>query len=208
MRLQWLGLFAAGISAGAAAATWSLEGSLGAAYNAGTRLTIEQEGEERLSLSARYATRSFESPLYYGIRLSRWDGPRAWELSLIHDKLYLRNPPLEVENLAISHGFNLITLNRSIQSSALTYRLGAGVIVTHPEGRVRGRNYDGPYDLAGAVALAGASKRFYGNGKWFVVADSALTVGYAKTHAGGDRELTLTVPHAAVHALLGVGRNF
>lgn len=191
-----------------ASADWSIETSLGAAYNVGTRLTIEQEGAERLSVDARYQTRSFESPLYYMVRVARWTDERAWELSLIHDKLFLRNPPPGVGSLSISHGFNLITVNRAIRRESYTVRLGGGVIVTHPEAEVRGVTYDGPYDLAGLVALAGVSKRVYLDHRWFLSGDAAISVGYAHTEAGGSPGLTLTVPHAAVHAMLGIGRDF
>src|SRR5437870_3893754 len=192
----------------ACAATWSLEGSLGAAYHARTRLTIEQGGQESLAFDARYATQAFDSPLYYALRVGRWEADGAWELSLIHDKLYLRNPPPEVESLSISHGFNLLTVNRALRSDTFIYRFGAGVIVTHPEGRVRGVSYDGPYDLAGVVALAGLSKRLYLDKSWFLLGDLAATVGDAKTKADGTPDLTLRVPHAAIHGLLGIGVDF
>lgn len=44
--------------------------------------------------------------------------------------------------------------------------------------------------------------------EWFVVGDSAVNVAYAKAHADGDPRLTVTLPQAAMHALLGVGRDF
>lgn len=208
MRASWIALPLLFTTPVSAAATWSFEGSLGAAYHPSSRLTVEQEGEERLSFKAKYATRSFESPPYYALRVSRWHNNRAWELSLIHDKLYVRNPPADVEHLAISHGFNLLTVNRALQSAHFTYRLGLGPIITHPEGRVRGESYDGPYDLAGIVALAGVSKRIYLNKRGFLVGDGAVTLGYATTTADGTRDLTMKVRYAGVHALLGVGWDF
>lgn len=204
----WIGLWLLSVQTPAFAAAWSFEGSLGTAHNLGTGLRIEQERQEPLRVDGRYSTRPFDSPQYYGIRVSRWDGQHAWEFSLIHDKLYLRNPPPPVESLSISHGFNLLTLNRAVQTPAFTYRFGAGVVVTHLEAHVRGVVYDGPYDLAGMTLLAGVSKRFYLNKEWFVVADGAVNVAYAKAHADGDPRLTVTLPQAAMHALLGVGRDF
>jgi hypothetical protein len=204
----WIGLLLLSAQTPVLAAVWSLEGSLGTAHNFGTRLRIEQEGQEPLRISGRYSTQALDSPQYYGIRVSRWIGERAWELSLIHDKLYLRSPPSPVESLSISHGFNLLTLNRAVQTPVLTYRLGAGVAVTHLEGHVRGVVYDGPYDLAGLTLLAGVSKRFYWNREWFLVGDAAVNLAYANAQAGGDPKLTVTLPQAAVHALLGVGRDF
>jgi hypothetical protein len=56
-----------------------------------------------------------------------------------HDKLYLSNPTKEIEQFAISHGFNRITLNRSMERGDVIWRVGAGVVITHPENTVRGR---------------------------------------------------------------------
>lgn len=207
MGRPWIGLLLLSTQS-PALAFWSFEGSLGTAHNFDTRLRIDQEGQEPLRVDGRYSTRPLTSPQYYGVRVSRWTGGRGWEFALIHDKLYLRNPPPQVESLSISHGFNLLTLNRAVQTPVLTYRFGAGAVVTHLEGHVRGTVYDGPYDLAGLTVLAGVSKRFYWNKEWFAVGDAAVNWAYAKAHADGDPRLTVTLPQAAVHVLLGVGRDF
>lgn len=194
--------------AAAPAASWSFEAALGSAWHADTRLEIAQAGEAPLALAADWATRPFQDSPYYALRLARWQGNRAWELSLIHDKMYLRNPPRGVAALSISHGFNLLTLNRAGRRDALTWRFGAGIVVTHVEGRVRGVDYDGPYDLAGVVALAGVSRRFYLAGPWFLNAELAATLARAEAEAHGVPALALEVRHAAVHALIGLGRDF
>lgn len=90
----------------------------------------------------------------------------------------------------------------------LTAQTPAQVAVWSFEGRVRRVIYDGLYDLAGIALLAGLSKRFYWNNDRFVVGDGALNLAYAKAQADGDPKLTVTLPQAAVHALLGVGRDF
>lgn len=63
-------------------------------------------------------------PLHYALRVARWRENRAWELQILHHKLYLRNRPPAVETLSVSHGFNSLTLNRALESD------GAGPGVT------------------------------------------------------------------------------
>jgi hypothetical protein len=191
-----------------APATWSFETSFGSAYNADSRLRIEQAGAPVIRHLADYATRPFDTPLYYQLRVARADTAGAWELSLIHDKIYVRNPPPGVDYLSISHGLNFLTLNRAHTHPRFTHRVGAGVIVTNAEGRVRGVTYDGPYDLAGVVLLAGLSKRFYLQHRWFIVGDITLTLGYANADADGQPPLRIEVPHAGAHGSLGLGYDF
>src|SRR3954470_12198178 len=144
-----------------AADGWNLEVAGGDALSFHNRLKIEQEGGYSQSVNADYETRAFRSPLYYMLRAGRWQGDEGWELSLLHHKLYLTNPPPGVSGLSVSHGFNVITVNRAFNRGDWTWRLGAGPVVTHAEATILSTTYDGPYRLAGAAALASVGRRFY-----------------------------------------------
>jgi hypothetical protein len=72
---------------------WSFDAYVGDAYNWPARLEIEQDGGYSRSVRADYETRGFDRPLYYVLRAARWQAARAWEVSLLHYKLYLTNPP-------------------------------------------------------------------------------------------------------------------
>src|SRR3989442_3355869 len=87
-----------------AADTWTFEAFGGNAYNFNSRLKITQERGFSQSLTANYETRGFRSPPYYLLRAARWQNQRAWEISLIHHKLYLTNPPAGVSRQSVSHG--------------------------------------------------------------------------------------------------------
>ncbi len=186
---------------------WTFEALFGDAYNFDSRLKIDQ-GEYTRSLSANYATRGFDTPLYYSARLSNWQGKEAWEFQLIHHKLYLNNPPPGVTSLSISHGFNIVTLNRAIDRNGWILRLGAGPVITHAEAVINGASYDGPYEISGAALLAGTGRRFYISRSMFIQIDAAATAAYAEPRTNGTPALKLSVSNIGVHGMFGLGINF
>jgi hypothetical protein len=127
---------------------------VGTSHAFSTPLEIRQAGQDELRFHARYETRPLDTPLYYDLRLARWHGSRGFELDLLHQKLFLTNPPPEVQAFAVSHGYNLLTLNHLWRSTALVYRLGGGLVVAHPESTVRGRTFERGYRLSGPTLNA------------------------------------------------------
>jgi hypothetical protein len=188
--------------------SWSFEAFGGSAHNFNSRLKITQEGGYSQSLTANYDTRGFRSPPYYMLRAARWQNARAWEISLIHHKLYLTNPPAGVSSVSVSHGFNIISVNRAIRRGDWSYRFGAGPVVTHAEATILGTSYDGPYKLAGAALLAAAGRRFYVGSAAYIAIEGAVTAAYAKPRLDGVPSAELNVSNLALHALAGFGYGF
>jgi hypothetical protein len=156
-------LLAASFAAPAAAQRWSVAAGTGSAYNAPLPLTIEQRGQPDLRLTAHWGTRPFHTPLYYVARVERSTRGGALAIEWTHHKLFLENAPADVQHFEISHGFNVVTLQRSWDlGGGFDARAGAGVIVAHPETIVRtlkqprGGWEDRGYYVAGPTAqLAG-----------------------------------------------------
>jgi hypothetical protein len=190
------------------AADWSLEALGGNAYNLRSNLQITQEGGYSRSVRADYDTRGFSSPLYYMLRVGRWSERRAWEVSVLHHKLYLSNPPAGVADLSISHGFNIVSLNRAFRDGGWVWRLGAGPVVTHAEATILGTRYDGPYELAGAALVTGVGRRVYVAHSAYVSFEGAISAAYAKPQLRGTPSGELTVRNVALHGLLGLGFDF
>ena len=173
-------------------------------------LTIRQSGQEDIRLRARYSTRPLEGAPYYAYRFGRWADGGAWEAELVHHKLYLENPPPEVQHFETSHGYNLATVNHATHSGGLIIRFGLGLVIAHPEGRVRGRSIGtvrsvlgGGYHIAGITAQLTAGRRFGLAGDIFAAPEAKLTASWAQVPlAGGGYAL---VPNAALHALAGLG---
>ena len=188
---------------GAAAQEWSVHAGVGGAYNLSLPLTIEQTGAPDLSLTGHYDTRAFDTPLYYVLRVERAYGNGALALELIHHKLFLTNPPDEVQDFSISHGFNVVTLQRAwSRAGVVSLRAGAGVVVAHPETTVRGQKQPGGgwldrgYYVSGPAAQVafGISRplrgrwRVGGEGKlvgaraWVPIADGTARLWHASAH--------------------------
>jgi hypothetical protein len=176
----------------------------GVAYNAPSSLVIEQGGAPDLELTARYDTRAFETPLYYVVRLER-ESTRgsALALELVHHKLFLKHPPGDVQEFAISHGFNVVTFQRVwTRSGAGRVRAGAGVVIAHPETTVRGRAQpkggwlDRGYYVSGPAAQLGSGvsralagrvhigveAKLIGARAWVPVADGTARLWHASAH--------------------------
>ena len=144
-----------------------VEGFTGFPYNLSLPLTIKQSGEPDINLTADFASKPFEIPIYWAWRISYWKGNCSWELEAVHHKLFLKNNPLEVQDFSISHGLNLITINRGWQFSYFILRVGAGVVIAHPESIIRNKKspenggiFNWGYYLAGPAINIAAAKEF------------------------------------------------
>lgn len=193
----------------ATSADWTFELFVGVPFGFPAPLTIRQSGRPDIAARAHYESRPFRKPLYYGWRIGRWDGDRAWELELVHHKLYLAEPPGEVQEFAISHGYNLVTVNRARERGGLVRRAGAGVVVAHPESTVRGKALPQDrgllgwgYYLAGPTVQAALEKRIRLHGDLFLPVEGKATASFARVPvADGSAD----VPYAALHGLAGLG---
>jgi hypothetical protein len=183
----------------------------GAAYNFRLPLVIRQDGADNIRLNAEYDTKAFETPMYYSARLGWWQDNRSWELELIHHKLTLENKPPEVEHFSITHGFNLLTVNRAWKTPRFIWRLGVGVVITHPESTIRGKTFeqnggiaDGYY-LSGPTTQIAVEKRFYLYKNLFVSIEAKYTLSWVHVPI---KDGSADVWNSAVHGLFGLGFDF
>ena len=196
-------------SAAGAQVAWRIEGALGAGHSFGSTLKIEQSGAPPIEIDAAWEGRSFESPLYYAWRVSRDSGPRAWAVRFIHLKAYLENTTPEVERFSVSHGYNLLTLERGFERKGFWLWIGAGIVIGHPESTVRGltrtENEGGPfgggYVIRGPTLAVAASRRLAFGGRVGFVAEGRFAWSRARVPIA---EGEASVPNTSVHALLGL----
>lgn len=183
---------------GAGDVHWTVEVFVGVSFHLPAPLTIRQSRQEDLKLTGRYLSKSLDRPIYYGWRIGRWRDDSGWELEFVHDKLYLANKPGDVQEFSISHGFNLLTVNRSRDRGGLVERLGAGVVIAHPESTVRGERFpeDGGllnrgYFLSGPTVRLAAGKPVRISGDLFAPVEGKFSASFARIPvAGGDADVT------------------
>jgi hypothetical protein len=189
-------------------AQWSFDLLIGDAYNADSRTRIEHATLDNVSFTGDYDTRGLEGPLHYAWRIARWEDARGWELQLLHHKLFLQNPPAGVDALSISHGFNIVTINRAFEYRGWQMRAGLGPVITHAEARILGTAYDGPYEIAGAAVLVGVGRRLELGRHFYLLGEVAATYGYIHAEPDGAPNLEVTIRNPALHAQAGVGYRF
>lgn len=197
-----------------AQAYWSLEVGTGVPYNFPTSLKIKQSNEPDIDMTAYYDSDPFRSPFYHDLRIGKWDGNTAWEFEDIHHKIYLRNTNSDVEHFSISHGYNLFYVDRAwLVPYCFIWRLGAGVVVAHPESTIRGKTFDesggtlnnGGYYLAGPSAMTSIGKRFYLTKAFFVEIEGKITASYAWVKVVDGMA---QAPNIALHGNFGIGYDF
>ncbi|NIM89857.1 MAG: hypothetical protein GTO17_02800 [Candidatus Aminicenantes bacterium] len=188
---------------------WTLEAFLGTALNFPIPLTIAQNGHPDITLTARYKEHAFEGFPYYALRVSRWSKNRAWELDFVHHKIYLDNPPPEVQNFSISDGFNLLIVNRAWKTKKFIWRVGAGVLITHPESTVREKVFNESkgifsqgFYVSGPTIQGAVEKRIFLTKGLFIAFEGKLTASYAWVSIV---EGQADVPNVAFHVLVGLG---
>lgn len=200
---------ALGVRAARAEPRWSVSASLGAAWNLPTPLTIRQAGFGDLHVRARYDGQPFRRPWYYALRVGRTDRGRGWALAFVHHKLHLRNPPAGVEEFSVSHGFNLLIVERSWHERGGRRSLGCGLVIAHPENVVRGRKlaergglFGRGYHASGALLSAALGRDVPLRGRWFLPLEGRATAAWARVPVVDGHA---TVPNLALHALAGIG---
>ena len=191
-----------------AAQGWAAEIFSGTSWSLPMPLRIEQPGEETIRFRARYRTRPWRGSPYYAYRL----GYQQWSAELVHHKLYLQNPPPEIEHFEVSHGYNLAMVSRMIPaaSAPLTFRLGLGLVIGHPEGRIRGKAINpvksllgGGYHISGLNLQFAVGRQLGIADHWFLNPEAKLTAAWARMPLSGGGYAT--VPNIALHTLLGFG---
>ena len=185
-----------------------VEARLGGAYSAPLPMVFRQQDHEDLRVTPDWRTRAFEPPLYYAWRITHWHESEAWALELVHHKVQLADPPPEVQSFAISHGYNLITVQRLQARGAWRLGIGLGVVAAHPESEVRNLRgaenqgwFRAGYHVGGlsAVLLGGRSRPL--GRRMLALADARVTWSSIRVPiAEGDAR----VPNLALHASVGL----
>lgn len=204
------GCLALAAPGGATAAQWSAELFAGTAWSLPSPLAVRQPGQPELRLRARYDTHPFSGAPYYAWRAARFAGERGWEIEQVHHKLHLANVSPAIEHFEVSHGYNLLTLNRATRTRSGDWRLGLGMVVAHPEGRVRGAPVGpvasllgGGYHLAGIASQLAVSRPLALGRGFALVPELKLSGSWARVPLAGGG--SATVPCVALHAHAGLG---
>lgn len=194
------------------AASAQLEAQIffGSALSLPLPMSITQTGESDLSFTAHWATRPRRPTWYYAWRIGVWKGTRGWRLDHTHHKIYLTNPPPEVQQFQITNGFNIATISRAFRSKNLTYSLGAGPVITYPISRVRDKKIDhdrgwNGYLLSGGSILGMVTREFPLTAGLVLSLDARGSASYVRVPVVNGHA---SVPNMALHLHAGLGYVF
>jgi len=211
VRLSLAALTAFALAAPARARTeetsWSVQLLVGVPFNFPARVKIRQEGAPDLRFRGRFATHPFESPWYYGVGAFRRSGGREWSAELVHHKVFLENPPPEVQAFSISHGYNLLLAGLGVEVAPGVWARGAaGAVIAHPESTVRGRTLPDRggirgYHLAGPALSVGLEGRVPMGERLRIALGGRMTAAQATVPVEGG---SARVPNVAFHATAGL----
>ena len=197
------------VAARPAAAQGRLEAQLffGSSVSAPSPITITQAGQPDLHFTAHWSTRPAEPTWYYAWRIGYWRGNRGWRFDHTHHKIYLDNPPPEIQTFRITNGFNIFSLSRAFRRDNLTWSIGAGPVVTFPISTVRDKKFehdngvDG-YHLSGGSIIAMATREFPLADRLVLSLDARVSASYVRVPIA---EGQARVPNGAVHLHAGLG---
>jgi hypothetical protein len=149
-----------------AEAQWRIDAWLGDAWSAPTNVTFVQAGEPDISATGHWSTQPFAPTWYYGGRISSWKGNSGWGFEYLHHKIYMDNPPPQVEFFRVTNGVNLFLPERLWRRHGWEFNVGAGPVMVVPVSKVRGLEYDNAngifdsrYEFGGGAIAAGISRR-------------------------------------------------
>lgn len=204
-----------GVRSSVNAQAFSFELMTGTALNLPTPLTVHQTGYPDINVSANYDTEPFGpyTP-YYAWRASLWNGDEAWEFEQVHHRLFLTNPPPEIQYFAIHFGYNFLLVGHSWRNPVFTLHLDTGPIITNPANTVRGQVlhtggtgwFDQGYDFSGWGAQVSLSRDFYFSHNFYFVVELGFIYGWAWDVPVSNGYAD--VPNAAFHGHIGPGFSF
>jgi len=182
----------------------------GLQYNVPLPIVIRQSGRPDIRLTAHFSTRPlFEVP-YYDVKVGVARRSWAYEIELVHHKLYLDNRPSEVDTFEITHGYNPILLNAVCEKWGIAFRAGAGILLAHPQSTVRGLRFPETggvlgWFVSGPAAQVGVSKSWEFGRHLLAGLEGKFVGAWARVPIA---EGSADVPNLSLHGLATVGWRF
>jgi len=195
-----------------AQSSWSIELAAGDAFCFPTPMSIQQSGYPDIHSNARFATNSFKLPIYYSVKAGKWQDGHGWQLELIHLKIELKNKRSEIQRFEISHGFNLLTINRAWNTNNFRFQFGGGMVVAHPENTVRNQKLsensgilNKGYYITGPTVQLAVGRKLVRARRFSVMTQGKLTGSYSRVPIANGHAQVTTI---AIHGLVGLEYNF
>ena len=196
---------------------WSFEAHGGFPLNIPLPLTVQQTGYPAIKFNAQFNSEPFNSPIFWVGRFNKWKNSKAWEFELMHQKLFLKNKPPEIQYFNMSHGYNQLIVSRAfkfkiIKKQEFIFKGGAGIVLAHAENSVRNKElnqhqsfFNLGYYFGGPTINIALAKQLPLNNRFYLNAETKFNTSYARIPiVDGNAK----VWHAAFEFIFGVGYCF
>jgi hypothetical protein len=194
--------------------SWTVDLQTGLVYNLKLPLTIEQDGYPDISISSpTLRTYPFRPPLYMAGRITGWRNQQGLSFEIIHHKIYLENPPPEVQSFSVSHGFNMMIISYCKSKNGFDFRGGIGTTLLHAESIVRGK--EDPYEkgldasgyrVSGIAAAISVSRPFAVKGWFYINTEFKISGALANAPVvDGHASIRLVTFHLILGPALAIG---
>lgn len=158
--------------------------------------------DETPDFTAKWEGRSFEAPVYYGWRATRWQTETfGWGAEFTHAKVYSDDDTRAeggFDVLELTDGINILTLNAyrrwPNQLGPLTPYVGGGVGISIPHVEVESAGgITNGYQITGGALRLTAGARYAINERWGVFGEYQNTVSFNEMELdnGGSLESTI-----------------
>lgn len=192
---------------------WNVEAHGGFPINIPLPLTIKQSNYADINFTAQFYSEPFTPPVFWVYRISKWKNDKAWELEMIHQKLYLKNTAPEIDYFSITHGYNMLMVNRGFKFNLFNEqkfiaRFGAGLVIPHAENKIRGKelpqgdSYFSGYTIGGPVINIALAKQFKLSNRFYLNTEIKNNTSYAVVPIVDGRAY---VWHSAIEFIGGIG---
>ncbi len=186
----------------AQAGDWEFSFGLGGSLNSDQSIKLDMDQGQDIDLgNVELQSKPFQSPFYYTLRSGYWVDNRAWEVELIHQKLYAKSSdlPERVDHFEISDGYNLLYVNyaKAMAPNWIT-RFGVGAVIPHPDITIDGKRSHGGYQLGGITGQLGLEREFPVNDWLKFSLEGKVTYSYAKIEFSQGEAY---VPNTALHLI-------
>nr|WP_319399202.1 hypothetical protein [uncultured Carboxylicivirga sp.] len=186
---------------------WAIEFMPGISITSPMPLKVDQQGYERMKITAKYKTEPFSSPIYYSYRLSTFKNNKGWGIELNHLKVFLSNTNNVIQQLSVSHGYNQVYINHYISKDKYMWILGAGAVIAHPESKIRDQIYndkgglfnDGYY-LSGITSQLAIQYALIDTKHFSLPVEAKISAAYSKIPITNGNA---SIPIVAFHLLMG-----
>jgi hypothetical protein len=210
---------------------WTMEAYIGwaAPFKANVRIDSPTHETDIRYADVRFETKSFEKPLYYGLRAGRmWRARFGAEIELTHLKIFADvdtpvtlagtlkrvavvervSPRRTIERLNVSHGLNMVLVNFvtrfPVRSVTLTARFGAGPTLSHTEAIVLGETAE-HYEPGGAAMHGAGGIEIPVHGPLHILGEYKYTTTWQDLSVGSTAVELTPVTH---HLLTGIALRF